>query len=145
MSTHQRRGVALLIALLALVLIGALVAATLLRVQSDARLARDAMARTRAEAAAERMVRITLATTTSATIRALPIGAGTTSTDFTNGVTTVVTVVRTDSALAWIDATASAPSVRGTARARLGASASIAPVGSASLQLLAGDAWAQVY
>ena len=145
MSTHQRRGVALLIALLALVLIGALVSATLLRVQSDARLARDAMARTRAEAAAERTIRITLATTSSATIRALPIGAGTTSTDLTNGVTTVVTVVRTDSALAWIDATASAPSVRGTARVRLGASASIAPIGNASLQLLAGDAWAQVY
>lgn len=142
---HQRRGVALLVALLALVLIGALVSATLLRVQSDARLARDAMARTRAEAAAERMVRVTLATTTSATMRALPIGAGTTSTDLTNGVTTVVTVVRTDSLLAWIDATASAPCVRGRARARLGASASIAPMGSASLLLLPGDAWAQVY
>ena len=145
MSTHQRRGVALLIALLALLLIGALVSATLLRVQSDARLARDAMARKRAEAGAERMIRITLATTSSAIMRARPIGARTTSTDLTDGVTTIVNVVRTDSTLAWIVATASAPSVRGSARAQLGASATIAPVGSASLQLLPGDAWAQVY
>jgi Tfp pilus assembly protein PilV len=145
MSLRQRRGVALLIALLALLLIGALVSATLLRVQSDARHARDAMARTRAEAAAERMIRITLATTSSATLRALPVGTSTTSTDLTNGVTTVVTVVRTDSTLAWIDATASAPSVRGSARARLGASASIVSIGSASLRILPGDAWAQVY
>ena len=145
MSTHQRRGVALLIALFALLLIGALVSSTLLRVQSDARLARDAMARRRAEAGAERMIRITLATTSSATMRARPIGARTTSTDLTGGVTTIVNVVRTDSTLAWIVATASAPSVRGTTHAQLGASASIAPVGSASLQLLPGDAWAQVY
>lgn len=145
MSMHQRRGVALLIALLALVLIGALVSATLLRVQSDLRLARDAMARKRAEAGAERMVRIILATTSSATMRSLPIGASSTLTDLTNSVRTTVTAVRTDSTLAWIVATATAPSVRGSVRAQLGVSATIAPVGAASLQILPGDAWAQVY
>lgn len=145
MRMRPRRGVALLIALLALLLIGALVSATLFRVQSDVRTARDGMARRRAEAGAERMIRITLAATSSATMRALPIGAATTFTDLTNGVSTIVTAVRTDSTLAWVVATATAPSVRGSARAQFGVSASIAPVGSASLRILPGDAWTQVY
>lgn len=145
MSMRRRPGVALLIALLALLLIGALVSATLLRVQSDVRLARDAMTRQRAEAAAERMIRVTIAATSSATMRALPIGSSSASTVLTNGVTTTTTLVRTDSALVWVVATATAPSVRGVARAQLGASAVIARMGSAPLQILPGDAWALVY
>ena len=145
MTMHQRRGVALLLALIALLLIGALVVATLFQVQSDARAAGDAMARRRAEVAAERVLRTTIAATSSAAMRALPIGGVRTSTDLTNGVTTILTAVRTDSTLAWLTASASAPSVRGTARAQLGVSASIAPVGSAPLQVIPGDAWTQIY
>lgn len=145
MRMRQRRGVALLLALIALLLIGALASATLFQVQSDARVAGDAMARRRAEVAAERMLRITVATMSSPAMRALPIGGIRPSTDLTNGVTTTLTAVRTDSTLAWITASATAPSVRGTARAQLGVSVSIAPVGSAPLQVIPGDAWTQIY
>ena len=145
MSMRPRRGVALLVALVALVLIGALVTATLFRVQSDARLAREAFARRHAEAAAERTLRLGVTTTSSATVRALRIGGEIASTNISNGVTTVLTTVRVDSSLAWLVASSSAPSVRGTARAQLGVSARIAPNGGAPLQILPGDAWTQVY
>lgn len=145
MRLPQRRGIALLIALAALLLIGALVTATLFRVQSDVRVARDEMARRHAEAAAERALRFAVATTSSAAARALPIGGTLVSTDLVDGITTTVTTIRVDSTLAWLAVTARTPSVRGTARAQLGASAVIAPVGAAPLQILPGDAWAPVY
>lgn len=142
---RQRRGVALLVALVALLLIGALVTATLFRVQSDVRLAREGMARRQAEVAAERALRLAAASTSSATVRALPIGATVASGDRTGGVVTTVSITRIDTALAWLVATAAAPSVRGTARARLGIDAIVASSGSAPLQILAGDVWAPVY
>ena len=143
--THDRRGIALLIALVALLVIGALVSATLLRVQSDVRVSREGMARRRAEAAAERVLRVALSSTSSASVRALPIGASLTSTDATDGITTSLVIVRVDTALAWLDATSTVPAVRGSARARLGVSAVVASVGTTSLQIVGGDAWTPLF
>lgn len=145
MTARPRRGVALLVALVALLLIGALVTAALYRVQSDIRLAREGMARRRADVGAERALRLALTATSSATARALPVGGALTSTDATDGITTTVVTVRVDSTLAWVAATASAPSVRGVARARLGISAAIAAIGIAPLQPIPGDAWTPVF
>lgn len=145
MTTRDRRGVALLLALVALLVLGALVSAALFRVQGDVRLAREGMARRRAEVAAERVLRTAVASTPSASIRALPIGASLVWTDVTDGVRTTLVIVRTDTALAWLDATSTLPAVRGSARARLGVSATIAASGVAPLQVLGGDAWAALY
>lgn len=145
MTMRSRRGVALLLALVALLIIAALVSATLLRVQSDVRLAREGMTRRRAEVAAERVLRLGLASTSSATLRALPIGASLVNTDATDAVTTTLTTIRVDTTLAWLVASSSAPTVRGAARARLGVSALIAPTGAAPLQIVPGDAWTPVY
>jgi type II secretory pathway component PulK len=141
----ERRGVALFLALVALALIGALVSATLFRVQSDIRLAREGMARRSAEVAAERVLRVAVASTPSAALRSLAVGGALTSSDLTDGVNTTVTLIRVDSTLAWLTATASARSVRGAARAKLGASVFIPPVGAAPLQLLPGDTWAPAF
>lgn len=143
--TNDRRGIALFLALVALLVIGALISAALLRVQGDVRVAREGMARRRAEVAAERVIRLALVGTSSATVRSLPVGASITTTDVTDGVTTSLAIVRTDTTLAWLDATATLPSVRGLARARLGASALVAPSGASPLQVVSGDAWAPLY
>lgn len=145
MISTERRGVALLLALVALALIGALLTGTLFRVQSDIRLAREGLARRSADVAAERVLRLAVAATPSPVVRALPIGAAFTTTDLTEGVTTTFTLVRVDSTLAWVTAGASVISVRGTARAKLGATVIIPPAGAAPLQLLPGDTWAPVY
>lgn len=145
MTRADRRGVALFLALVALALIGALLTATLFRVQSDIRLAREGMARRSAEAAAERALRLVIATTSSTAVRSLPVGGTLTSSDLTDGVSTTLTLVRVDSTLAWVTATASARSVRGVARAKLGASFLIPTTGAAPLQLLPGDTWASAY
>lgn len=144
-STYDRRGIALFLALVALLVIGALVSATLLRVQGDVRIAREGMARRRAEVAAERVLRLALAGPSSATVRALPIGGAITSTDVTDGVTTSLVIVRVDTTLAWLDATATTPSVRGVAHARLGASAVLSTAGAAPLHVVSGDAWTLLY
>lgn len=145
MTTTPRRGVALLIALVALLLIAALVTATLLRVQSDVRLAREESARRRADVSAERALRIALVNTSSATIRTLPIGGTSVSTDRTDAIATTITITRIDTSLAWLVADAHAPSVRGNARMRLGVTAIVSSAGNAPLRILPGDAWAPVY
>jgi Tfp pilus assembly protein PilX len=140
--SDDRRGVALLLALVALLVIGALLAGALYRVQSELRLARDGMMRRAAEVAAERALRVSIATSSSAAARALPIGASSISTDDTDGAHTVITMARVDATLVWIVASASEPSVRGVARAQVGVTASLAPTGSSALQIVQGDAWA---
>lgn len=143
-TTPERRGVALLIALVAVIVVGALTAATLLRVQSEFTIALDGAARRRAEAAAELALRMTLATGDRAALRSQPIGMVQRVTTVTGGVTTTVETVRTDSTLVWVVAAGVAPGVRGDARSRVGVSASIAG-GSGSPQPLPGDTWAAVF
>lgn len=128
-----------------MLLIGALVAATLFRVQSALRIAREGMARDRADVATERALRVALASTSSATLRSIPIGRSVVTTDVTDGVTTTLTTVRVDTTLAWLVASSTTPSVRGSARAQLGVSAIIASSGFAPLQIIPGDSWTPVY
>lgn len=140
----ERRGVALLVALVALVVVGALTAATLLRVQSELAIALDGSARRRAEGAAELALRTALATGDCAALRSQPLGAVRRVTTMTGGVTTSVETIRTDSTLVWVVATGIAPGVRGAARSRVGVSASIG-AGAGAPQPLPGDAWAAVF
>lgn len=143
-ATRERRGVALLVALVGVILVGALTAATLLRVQSELTISLDGSARRRAEAAAELALRMALVTGDRVVLRSQPIGAVQRVTTMTGGVTTTVETVRTDSALVWVVATGVAPGVRGDARARVGASASIAG-GSGAPQPLPGETWVAVF
>jgi hypothetical protein len=141
---RKRRGVALLVALVAVIVVGALTAATLLRVQSELAIALDGSARRRAEAAAELALRMALATGDRVALRSRPIGSVQRVTTVTGGVTTTIETVRTDSTLLWIVATGVAPGVRGDARSRVGASASIAG-GAGPPQPLPGDTWVAVF
>lgn len=143
-TAHERRGIALLVALVAVIVVGALTAATLLRVQSELTIALDGSARRRAEGAAELALRMALATGDRVALRSQPVGAVLRVTTVTGGVTTTVETVRTDSTLVWVVATGVAPGARGDARASMGVSASIAR-GAGAPQPLSGDAWAAVF
>ena len=143
-APRNRRGVALLIALVAVIVVGALTAATLLRVQSELSIALDGAARRRSDAAAELALRMALVTGDVVAMRSHPIGSVQRVTTVTGGVTTIVETVRTDSTLVWIVATGIAPGVRGDARSRVGVSASIAG-GAGGPQPLEGDTWAAVF
>lgn len=144
MVTRARRGMALLIALVAMIVVGALTAATLLRVQSELVTSFDESARRRAESAAELALRMALATGDGVALRSQPIGAVQRVTTVTGAVTTTVETVRTDSTLVWVVATGVALGVRGDVRSRVGVSASIAG-GAGAPQPLPGDAWLAVF
>jgi hypothetical protein len=126
------------------IVVGALTAATLLRVQGELSIALDSSARRRAESAAELALRLALATGDRVAMRSQRIGSVQRVTTVTGGVTTTVETVRTDSALVWIVATGVAPGVRGDARSRIGVTASIAG-GTGAPQPLPGDTWAAVF
>jgi hypothetical protein len=144
------QGFALISALLGVVIVSALITATLFHVAQNADLARAGTLHHHALTSAERAAWLALTNTDIAALHAAPVGAviatESPAVDPRTQVLTRVTLIKVQPALVWLLATASASAGRHEAHHRVGLSAAI-PRDSTSLALqpLPSRAWVDVY
>lgn len=115
-----RPGVALLAALAALLLVGALATALALRVREDAHAARLTMLRLRARDAAEGRLWATLPTLDARVVRKEPVGRATVRSDRDGAVDATVTITRVGARPVWVVAAATVHWGSDLARDRVG-------------------------
>ena len=124
MSAHRshRQGFALFVTLAALLLAAAVMLAAVLRSNTDVHAARLATLRARAFVAAESALWTTSAATTAPSVRAMPIGGRARVQTDSADLSTLVTIVRVDTSMAWIVSAATVRRGNDIAYHRLGLS-----------------------
>ena len=141
---HVRRGFVLLIALFAIILTGALVTAIVFRAGEAGRVTRAATLREATFADAEAALWGTVFETDAASLRMLPVGTRVSIPTDIFG--TSVVVVRTDSTIYWVVATAERRQGQDVGRRRLGVTATLpADTTVHRLALVSHRAWVDLY
>lgn len=142
-TTHP--GFALLFTLVAIVLVSALVSATMFRITENNYLAQLTTLKLHTMAESERRLWTTLADPALTPMASAPIGTVKTLTWLTGETTTLVTVTKVDSTMLWLVATANTQRGRLLTLHRTGVSARLHPVGGRLAQPISGPAWVDLY
>jgi hypothetical protein len=145
MTRVTPHGFALLFTLVAIVLISALVAATMFRVTENNYLAQLTTLKLHTMAESERQLWATMSDPGLFAFAAAPIGMVKTSIQTTGDVTTVITITKVDAALLWLVASSSAQHGRLSAAHRTAVSAQLTVAGVRPAQPLPGPTWVDVY
>jgi hypothetical protein len=144
--TTNRRGFALLSALVAIIVISTLIAASARQTDEEGRAARAITLQHRALAGAEGVAWRTFVSTNAQTFRRAPIGASTHMTSITGELTQNLTVTKIDTAIVWIVANAHVQRGRESANHKVSLWAHL-PSDTITTRLtpLSAGAWADLY
>jgi hypothetical protein len=140
----KRPGFALVFTLVAIVLISALITATMFRVTETTYLAKLSTLHLHATAEAERQLWLTMSSPTTLALTTAPIGSVSTTAATTPTTTSTITITKMDSATLWLTATTTVQRNHLHATRHVALSAHISPPGQ-PLRPILGPAWVDLY